>query len=137
MDMNFGKIVSGNAGSVQLNPDGESPVTTGEVALESAGSLFTPAVFEISDGTENSTDAQHFFTGYTITLPSQDVTLFGESGETMRVGNFTSSPSATGHGNFADGKGILRVGATLYVHSSQGTGKYVSSPPFPVTVNFY
>ena len=70
--MSFGKIVSGNAGSVQLNPDGEFPMTTGEVALESAGSLFTSAVFEVNDGTENSPDAQHLFTGYTITLPSQE-----------------------------------------------------------------
>ncbi len=136
-DMSFGKIVSGNAGSVQLNPDGEFPMTTGEVALESAGSLFTSAVFEVNDGTENSPDAQHLFTGYTITLPSQDVTMLGESGKTMRVSNFTSSPSSTGRGNFTNGKGVLKVGATLYIEPFQGIGKYVSVAPFPVTVNFY
>ena len=136
-DMNFGKIVSGNAGTVQLNPDGEIPLTSGEVSLQTTNNIFTAAILEVSDGLNNSPDTQHFFTGYSITLPSHDVTLVNEAGKTMRVSNFTSTPSASGYGNFTNGKGILKVGATLYIEAYQGVGMYVSVAPFPVTVNFY
>ena len=136
-DMSFGKIVSGNSGSVQLNPDGDFPLTSGEVALETSNSVFASAVLEVNDGLDNSPATQHFFTGYSITLPTQDVTLVNESGKTMRVSKFTSSPSASGYGNFTNGKGILKVGATLYIEPFQGLGKYVSVAPFAVTVNFY
>jgi len=70
-------------------------------------------------------------------LPTTDITLVNEEGKTMRVSDFTSTPSATGFGTFTNGTGSLTVGATLYVSASQGIGKYTSTSPFPVTVNFY
>ncbi len=136
-DMSFGKIVSGNAGTVQLNPEGDFPLTTGEVALQTINSVFAAAELEVNDGLNNSPTTQHFFTGYSITLPTNDITMVNELGNTMRVSNFISSPSASGYGNFTNGKGILKVGATLYVQPFQGLGKYVSVTPFAVTVNFY
>jgi len=63
--------------------------------------------------------------------------MFNGLGKTMRVSNFTSSPSASGYGTITNGKGILTVGATLYVNAMQDVGNYVSSSPFPVTVNYY
>ena len=89
----------------------------------------------MTDGVNASKTKQRFYSGYTITLPSHEVVLVNESGESMRVSNFTSYSS--GYSNFKDGVGELSIGATLYVSSRQGLGNYVSSAPFPVTVNFY
>jgi len=135
-DMSFGAIVTGNAGSVILSPDLNSVSTSGSVKTEASRGVVSAAVFEVNDGTpEGST--QHFYAGYSITLPTVDVTLVSQEGATMRVGNFTSSPSASGAGTFTNGKGVLAVGATLYVNANQAIGKYASTAPFPVTVNFY
>ncbi len=136
-DMYFGTIVSGNSGSVVLPPNGESPVTTGNVSLKSAQTVISAAAFEVNDGLGSSPTTQRYFSGYSITLPTTDITLVNEEGKTMRVSDFTSTPSATGFGTFTNGTGSLTVGATLYVSASQGIGKYTSTSPFPVTVNFY
>jgi hypothetical protein len=135
--MRFGNIVSGNAGSVALSPEGGIAAITGNVALDMKGSTFSSASFEVTDGLGNNTLTQRLFTGYSVTLPSNDITLVNETGQTMRVSNFTSNASASGTGNFVNGTGVLTVGATLYVSAEQGLGNYVSSAPFPVTVNFY
>lgn len=134
-DMHFGNIVSGNAGSVVLSTDGNITDVTGNVALETKGSFFSAAIFSITDGLANKSVVRSLFTGYSLTLPSNDVILMNASGNTMRVSNFTSSSIA--YGSTKNGDGLLSIGATLYVSSYQGLGSYVSSAPFPVTVNFY
>lgn len=134
-DMNFGAIVSGNAGSVVLSPDGNNLLTTGNVSLRSNQGNVTAAIFEVNDGMDGFNGKSNS-SAYSITLPTSDITLVSNEGFTMRVSNFTSSPSSSGYGTLTNGKGLLTVGATLYVNASQGIGKYVSSAPFPVTVNF-
>lgn len=134
-DMNFGAIVSGNSGTVILSPEDGNLLTTGNVSLRSAQGTVSAAIFEVNDGTGTGA-SQRNFTSYSITLPTSDITLLSESGSTMRVSNFTSSPSSSGVGTFTNGKGVLTVGATLYVNSSQGIGRYMSTVAFPVTVNF-
>lgn len=135
-DMNFGAIVSGNSGTVVLSPEDGNLLTTGNVTLRSVSGVVSAAVFEVNDGIGAAGSAQRNFTNYSITLPTSDITLVSEGGSTMRVSNFTSSPSGSGVGTFTNGKGVLTVGATLYVNSSQGIGKYMSTVAFPVTVNF-
>jgi len=135
--MFFGTIVAGNTGTVILSPEGESPVTTGNVNLKSSEGIISAATFEVNDGMGTDPSSFHYFKGYSITLPANDIILQNDVGKTMRVSNFTSSPSSTGYGTFSNGIGVLAVGATLYVNASQGIGKYISTTPFPVTVNFY
>ena len=135
--MNFGIIISGNEGSIVLSPNGDSPTTTGGVSLNLVNGALSAASFEVTDGMGNLSGTQKFYTGYSITLPSQDITMVNELGKTMRVSNFTSSPSASGYGSITNGKGVLTVGATLYVNKMQEVGNYISSSPFPVTVNYY
>ncbi|MBV5336699.1 MAG: DUF4402 domain-containing protein, partial [Deltaproteobacteria bacterium] len=96
-----------------------------------------PATFEVNDGLGTAPNTTRYFTGYSISLPTSDIILVNDEGKTMRVSNFTSTPSNSGYGTFTNGIGVLTVGATLYVNASQGIGKYVSTSPFPVTVNFY
>jgi hypothetical protein len=136
-DMHFGNIVSGNAGTVELGADGVVSNVTGDVALDSKGSVFSSALFEITDGLVNSSETKRMFSGFSITLPSNDVILANSQGQTMRVSNFTSNTLASGTGRFKNEQGILSIGATLYVTSNQGLGSYASTTPFPVTVNFY
>ena len=135
--MFFGTIVSGNSGTVTLSPQGDNPVTTGNVNLKSSEGIISAATFEVNDGLGTSPNITRYFTGYSISLPTSDIILKNDVGKTMRVSNFTSSPSSTGYGTFSNGIGVLSVGATLYVNASQGIGKYISISPFPVTVNFY
>lgn len=136
-DMHFGKIVSGYSGSIVLSPENGIASTTGNVSLGTGGDYVSAASFEVSDGLGNSTGIRRFYAGYTITLPSNEVILVNESGNTMKVSNFTSYPSSSGYGNFKNGEGELSIGATLYITANQGLGNYMSSAPFPVTVNFY
>lgn len=136
-DMRFGNIVSGDAGSIVLSPDGGRPVVTGNVALETSGGIVSSASFQVTDGLGGNLVTQRFFSGYSITLPNYDIMLVNETGKTMRVSNFTSNASASGNGIFKNGESSLSIGATLYVNAEQGLGNYVSSTPFPVTVNFY
>ena len=136
-DMYFGNIISGNAGTVQISPEGGLPVTTGGVALQTKNSVFSAASFMVNDGLANNPTIRRYFKGYSITLPSQTVTLSNGRGSTMSVGNFTSNSSALGYNGFITGTGYLNIGATLYVNASQSLGQYSSTSPFPVTVNFY
>ena len=135
-DMHFGSIVAGAKGTIVLPPDGGRPVATGSVSLESSANTVSTATFEVSDNLGNNPNTIRMFTEYTITLPSNDVTLTNDEGKTMRVGNFTSNPTTTEKGTLVNGIGHLSVGATLYVEADQGLGQYASSAPFPVTVNF-
>jgi hypothetical protein len=135
--MYFGTIVSGNAGTVSLSPDGENATTTGNVALKSAQGIISTATFEVNDGLGNDASAPRYFTGFSISLPTSEILLVNEEGNTMRVSNFTSTPSSSGVGAFTNGKAIITVGATLHVNADQVIGKYTSTSPFPVTVNFY
>src|SRR5512133_3759878 len=47
-DMNFGAIVSGNAGSVVLSPDGNNLLTTGNVSIRTTQANITAATFEVN-----------------------------------------------------------------------------------------
>jgi hypothetical protein len=135
--MYFGTIVSGNAGSVSLSPVGENVMITGNVSLNSAQGVISTATFEVNDGLGNDASVPRYFTGFSISLPSSDILLSNEEGKTMRVSNFTSTPSSSGFGTFTNGKATITVGATLFVNADQAIGKYTSTSPFPVTVNFY
>ena len=136
-DIHFGTIISGNAGSVILSPRDDRREVTGNIALNSNWGTVSAATFEINDGIGDALTTQRFAAGYTITLPTQDVTLVNESGKTMRVGNFTCSIGTYANTrDFVNGKGLINVGATLYVSAQQGTGAYIAATPFPVTVNF-
>ena len=135
--MRFGNIVSGSSGSIILSPENGIASVTGNVALGTQGSIVSAASFEVSDGLSNNRGVRRYYAGYTISLPSNEVVLVNENGKTMRVGNFTSYPSASGYGNFKNGAGELSVGATLFVNADQSLGNYASTAPFPVTVNFY
>jgi hypothetical protein len=134
-DMHFGKIVSGNAGSIVLSPESGIASITGNVSLGAKASMVSSASFEISDGLSNSRGIRRFYSGYSITLPSNEVVLVNESGKTMRVSNFTFYSS--NYTDFINGTGVLSIGATLFVNADQGLGNYASSAPGPVTVNFY
>jgi len=136
-DMHFGNIVSGNGGTVELGSDGGVANVTGDVAFETKGSFFSSALFEITDGLANNFGSNRLISGFSITLPKNDVILSNSSGQTMRVSNFTSNTVTAGSGRLKNREGLLSIGATLYVTSNQGLGSYVSSAPFPVTVNFY
>lgn len=136
-DMYFGSIVSGTAGTIQISPDGGAPITTGGVALKTKNSTFSSATFVVNDGLANNPSIRRYFKGYSITLPATDVMLVNSSGNTMKVSDFTSNTSTMGFNGFLNGTGYLSIGATLHVSAMQGLGKYVSSTPFPVTVNFY
>jgi len=135
--MYFGNIISGNAGTIQISPEGGLPVTTGGVALQTKNSVFSAASFMVNDGLANNPTIRRYFKGYSITLPSQAVTLSNGRGSTMSVSNFTSNSSALGYNGFITGTGYLNIGATLYVNAAQSLGQYSSTSPFPVTVNFY
>lgn len=135
-DMNFGAIVSGNSGSVVLSPDGNNLLTTGNVALRTNQGFISAASFEVNDGLNGAAPQKGSYTGYSITLPTSDITLTSQEGFTMRVSNFTSSITSEGFSSLSNGRGLLSVGATLFVSESQGIGRYMSSSPFPVTVNF-
>ena len=132
--MYFGNIISGNAGTIQISPEGGLPVMTGGVSLQTKNSVFSAASFLINDGLAT---IRRYFKGYSITLPAEAVLLSNGRGSTMSVSNFTSNASAMGLNGFLTGTGYLNIGATLYVNASQSLGQYSSTSPFPVTVNFY
>lgn len=135
-DMYFGTIVSGKEGSVVLNP-AEGRSTSDNVDLDPSHGRTSAASFEVTDGAGSGNASRHEFTSFSVSLPTSDILLVNQDGKTMRVSNFTSNVSGNGDGSFTNGKGMLSVGATLFVNASQGTGKYQSSVEFPVTVNFH
>lgn len=135
--MHFGTIMQGVKGTVILPADGSRPVSTGNVSIGVSDNLASAATFQVSDNLGSNPNTVRMYTEYTITLPSNDVTLTNTAGtSTLRVGNFTSNPAASENGTLVNGLGQLSVGATLYVEADQGIGQYTSAAPFPVTVNF-
>jgi hypothetical protein len=126
VDMNFGNVaVSSTAGAVVLSPAGVRTAEDG-VTLPAIGGTVTAASFNVTgEGAY----------GYSITLPSADLTLTRISGtETMIVNAFTSAPSSTG--GLTSGAQTLTVGAKLNVSGLQVAGVYTSATPFSVTVNY-
>ena len=124
-DMNFGNVAVNSAvggGTVVLIPAG-TRTTTGTVTLPTTAGTVSAASFTIG-GTGTYS--------YIITLPTTCTLTSGAN--TMTVGTFTSTPSATGA--LTAGAQTLLVGATLTVAASQATGVYVSGTAFNVTVNY-
>lgn len=123
-DLLFGKVVPGTAtGTVVMTAAGARSATGGATLFGQA-STSNAASFTVSG--ENSAT-------YAITLPSAAVTL--TSGvNTMTVGTFTSSPSATGALDVTSGNQTLNVGGTLNVGANQAAGSYTGS--FSVTVAY-
>ncbi len=121
-DMNFGDVIAG-AGTVVLTAAASpSRSVTGDTELGNSTSI-SSATFTVG-GEESST--------YSITLPSEDVTI--SSGENdMTVNTFTSDPSGTGV--LTSGSQTLYVGATLNVAADQASSaNYTGS--FDVTVAY-
>jgi len=69
-DMRFGSIISGQAGSITLPPDGGQPVTSGGVMMETSNNVISTATFQVSDNNKGLSGAAHYYTGFTITLPT-------------------------------------------------------------------
>ena len=125
VDMNFGNVAvqASTAGTAVLTPAGARS-STGGVTLPATTGTVAAASFTVN--------GQGAYT-YAITLPVSALTI--TSGvNTMTVGTFTSSPSATGA--LTAGTQTLTVGATLNVAAAQAPGVYVSGTPFSVTVNY-
>lgn len=127
VDMNFGNIAvqTSTGGTVVLTPAGVRSATAGVTASATMGGTITAASFDVT-GQGNYT--------YSITLPSTHTVKRNSGTETMTVGTFTSTPSATG--TLSSGAQTLNVGATLTVGAGQVAGTYTSETPFTVTVNY-
>ena len=124
-DMNFGNVAvqTGTGGSVIMTPAGARSATSGVTLPGTAGTV-AAASFTVNGQTGYT---------YAITLPTS-VTITDASSNNMTVGNFTSTPSATG--TLTGGTQTLNVGATLNVNPAQPAGVYTSATPFTVTVNY-
>lgn len=119
-DLAFGKFAASTGGTVVMDPAG-ARTATGAVVL----STVTPggaASFDVT-GDNNAT--------YAITLPGTASITSGVN--TMSVGTFTSTPSATGTLSAA-GAQTVTVGGTLTVASAQVAGAYTGT--FSVTVEY-
>lgn len=125
VDMNFGNVAvqSATAGTVVMTPSGVRSTTGGTTLPTTAGTV-AAASFTVA-GESGYT--------YAITLPTSALTI-SSGANTMTVGTFTSSPSATG--TLTGGSQTLTVGATLNVGAAQAAGTYTSGTPFNVTVNY-
>ncbi|MGA3287283.1 MAG: DUF4402 domain-containing protein [Bacteroidota bacterium] len=120
-NLSFGNIVASVAGgTVVVDPSG-TPSYSG-VSVPSTPGTITAAAFSVT-GSAGLT--------YAITLPGS--ATLNSGGNSMTLGTFTSSPSATGT---LDGSGAqaLTVGATLTVGASQAAGTYTGT--FSVTVAY-
>lgn len=127
VDMSFGNVaVSTTAGTVVLAPAG-TRTTTGGVTLPGTTGTVTAAAFSVT-GEAGYT--------YAITLPASAITLSdtATTPNTMTVGTFTSTPSATG--TLTAGAETVNVGATLNVGASQVAGTYTNTTDLTVTVNY-
>ena len=127
-DMNFGNLAINTVpGTVILSPSG-SRTKTGGVTLTTIPGTESPAGFIVS-GVPQYT--------YSIVLPPEAILVntVGSGGATMLLDTFTSDPAPTGVLN-SGGIQSLNVGATVHVSANQVKGVYVSSPPFPITVNY-
>lgn len=126
VDMNFGNMaVNATDGTVALAADGVRTNTGGVTFLSANPGTVTAAAFTIG-GLAGST--------YAITLPTTDTDI-DNSGNTMTVNNWVSTPSGNGT---LDGSGTqtLTVGATLTVKGGQTPGIYTKAAGFEVTVNY-
>ena len=108
----FGDIgASSIPGTVTIDGDG-SRTSTGGATINSNTSG-TPATFEVA-GDPNAL--------YVITLPDS-VVITSAAGDTMKVDNFTSTPSANGQLD-SSGRQNMNVGARMNVGSFQPFGAY-------------
>lgn len=122
-DLQFGKIVATNAGTVTIEPDGDrtfTGVTFGNSALVATAAEFTVT------GEANAT--------YSIALPADGVVILSNGTETMAVDGFVSNPAAGVNGLLTLGTQDISVGATLTVASGQMVGVYTDT--FDVTVSY-
>jgi hypothetical protein len=127
VDLNFGNVaVTSTAGTVVLLPDGTRSKTGGVTLSTANPGAVAAASFTVS--------GQGSYT-YAITLPTSDITLTGvTAANTMTLGSFTSTPSATG--TLANGTQNLLVGGTLAVKAEQGADTYSNAAGLSVTVNY-
>jgi len=124
IDLNFGNVAVGALGSVVLSPTSNRS-TTGGVTLPSNQGTVAAASFIVT-GKNNYT--------YSITLPSEAITINDAGSNSMTVDSWTSTPTSTG--TLSGGTSTLLVGATLNVNASQTPGVYTSDTPLSVIVNY-
>lgn len=126
-DLNFGTIVSGNAGGVVLFPNGG--VGTSGAADIKYSSGATPAQFTASGEAGMA---------FNLTLPrggpGEDVTLSNGANGEMVVTAFASSIATSGATLGSDGTTLFKVGATLNVAANQAVGAYTGA--FSVSVDY-
>lgn len=124
VDLNFGNIVAGTAGTVTVGTD-DSRSSTGGVTLPTATpGTITAAQFDVT-GLANAT--------YSITVPASfNVT---GPGDDMEVSTFVTDPTPTGT---LDGSGeqTISVGATLAVGANQTAGTYTNADALVITVAY-
>lgn len=121
-DLAFGKFAASTGGTVVMSPASGRTATSAVVL-----STVTPgaaASFNVT-GDNNAT--------YAITLPGTATITHTNTIDTMSVGTFTSTPSATGTLSGA-GAETVAVGGTLTVASAQLAGAYTGT--FSVTVEY-
>jgi hypothetical protein len=124
VDMNFGNVaVSPTTPGTVVLPTSGSRTKTGGVTLPVTSGTVAAAKFTVT-GLAAST--------YSITLPGT-ITLTSGS-NTMTVGTFTSTPSASGV--LTGGTQDILVGATLNVAAAQAAGSYTNASDLTVTVNY-
>ena len=122
-DLAFGKFAASTGGTVVMDPAG-ARTATGAVVLSTVAPG-AAASFNVT-GDANAT--------YAITLPaSASISDGATTPNTMTVGTFTSTPSATGTLSAA-GAQTVTVGGTLTVASAQAGGAYTGT--FSVTVEY-
>jgi hypothetical protein len=126
VDLNFGNIASGTAGTVTLEASAAATRTPSAGITLPAGNTgtVTAAKFTVTGAAGYA---------YTFTVPSTATTITRQSGtETMTVDAFTSNAGTTITGGSVE----VYVGATLHVGANQVAGVYTSATPFTVTVNY-
>jgi len=125
VDLNFGNIASGTAGTVTLEASAAASRTASTgITLPANTGTVTAAKFTVTGAAGYA---------YTFTVPSTATTITRQSGtETMTVDNFTSNAGTTITGGSVE----VYVGATLHVGANQVAGVYTSATPFTVTVNY-
>ena len=121
-DMNFGNIVAGVAGTVDLT------VTNTRTAVGVTLPAATPGTVSAAVFTVNGLEAST----YAITLPAP-FTITG-AGTPMTVDNFVSTPTPTGL--LTGGTQTITVGATLHIAANQAAGIYSNATGLEVKVNY-
>lgn len=121
-NLNFAEVDAKAGGEIILTPE-ETRLVSGNSTLGD-GSSVTAAAFEVT-GDQNFT--------YSITLPLDSYKLTNGP-ESMVIKDFTSNQGAVA--NLAGGRSLFKIGATLEINSQQSPGKYSSTTPMNVTVNY-